>query len=248
MEEFYEKFDSYVHGELGGEELKAFEAALAQNPVLREDLEMYQQVDETLQHHFEHKNKTEQLKGTLSSLNKEFFQQEQEEAKVIQMKPRRNLLKWAVAAAVVISVSVFLPRFISKPAPSYANLIKMPNASFTEMGITEDQEILATAQKAFNDKNYAQVVTTLKPFVESHPENSTTNFYLALAHLETNHFEEAESLLKTLSQGASVYATEAIWYLSLLELKRGNQDQFQTYLKQIPQGSVHYKAARKLIK
>ena len=246
MEKFYEKFDSYLNGELKGEELSAFEAALQENTALQEDLKMYQKVESDLQHHFEFQEKKQQLQSTLSALNKEFFAEEETAPKVVQMKPRRPYLKWAVAAVFLILATFLIPRFLTAPNPTYANLVKMPTASFTEMGVSTDQEILATSEKAFNNKNYPQVIEILKPYVASHPKNATTGFYLALAYLETDHFNEAETLFKKLSAGDSVYATESLWYLALLELKRGNQTQFQEYLKQIPKGSAHYPDAQKL--
>ncbi len=248
MEKFYEKFDSYLNGELQGDELNAFEKALQDNPVLQQDLRMYREVEERLQHHFDFQKKKKPLKDTLTSLNKAFFQEEKKETRVVQMKPGNKYLKWAVAAAVLLMAGFFIPRLFTAPTATYANLIKMPTASFTEMSADADQQILATAEAAFNNKNYTQVVTTLKPYVEGHPNNATTRFYLALAYIETDHFAEANTLLKQLKNGDSAYATESLWYLALLELKRKNNQQFQNYLKQIPKGSGHYEQAKKLLK
>ena len=245
MEKFYEQFDSYVNGELKGDELVAFEEAVKNNDKLMEDLTLYKTMDRTFREHYRNKDKVERLRKTLSSLNADFFEQEGQKAKVVRMQPRNRFLKWAVAAVVILLASFFIPRFFTAPAPSYADLMRMPSASFTEMGVDADQNILAKAEKAFNGKDYNQVINLLKPYVERHPDNVTTAFYLALANMETGHTQEAESALKTLSQGESVYATEAVWYLALLELKRGNEAAFRTYLKRIPEGSQHYEVARR---
>lgn len=248
MEEFYEKFDSYLNGELQGEALSDFEKALQENAELKRDLELYKELDDRLQNHFDFQGKKQQLKGTLSSLNETFFQEDKTTPKVVQMKPRSKYLKWAVAAVILLLASFFIPRFFTPPTPTYANLIKMPKASFTEMGVSADQAILAASEKAFNDKNYNQVIKILKPYATDHPENATTRFYLALANMQTDHLDTAFAQLQALSKGDSVYATESLWYLALLELKRGNSSKFQQYLKQIPKGSDHYEEARKLLK
>ena len=245
MDKIYEKFDSYINGVLEGDELRTFEEALKKDHKLMEYLTLYREADAVLQGHFENKGKRKRLEETLSALNKEYFNEEKQEAKVVKMKPRSKMLKWAVAAVVLLLASFFIPRLFTAPTPSFASLVEMPTASLTEMGVDADQNILAEAEKAFNNKNYSQVIATLKPYVNRHPDNTTTVFYLALANLEADNLQEAEAALKTISQGQSAYASEAIWYLALLELKQGNEEQFRAYLKQIPKGSQHYEVAKR---
>lgn len=246
MEKFYENIEDYLTGSMDAAERKAFEQQLADNPELQEELNLYKEVNSTLAADFQHEEQNAAVKQTLQSMSKEFFSEEQKQAKVVTMQRSQWIKRIAVAAAVVLVV-VFAWPYLFTPAPlQYADLADHGKASFTEMGGGE--ALLPQAEKAFNAGDYATAIQPLQTYIMENDGDTQAWFYLGICLLETDENDRAETLFKQISTLNSAYKTEAVWYLALTALKKGEMDNCKKYLEQIPEASSHYPAAQKALK
>ena len=246
MENFYENIDDYLNGVLSKEDQAAFEKTLEEQPELRAELELYREIESTLAADFQHEQENAAVKATLTSESKAFFAEEKKEAKVITLQRSHWIRSIAVAAAVVLVIVFAWPYLKPSASLQYADLAHHPKASFTEMGGTE--EWLPQAEKAFNAGNYAGAIQPLQTYLLAHDENTQAWFYLGICLLETNEYDKAGTLFQQISTSDTAYKTEAVWYLALTALKKGDTKTCKDYLMQIPEGSGHYAEAQKALK
>lgn len=246
MEKFYEHIEDYLSGNLSEDDKEAFEKALSEKPELREELALYQEIEETLAADAQHEKENAAVRETLTSISKDYFEKEQKEAKVLVIQRSQWMRRIAIAAAVVLVIVFAWPYLKPAGVPQYADLADHPTASFTEMGGTET--LLPQAEKAFNSGDYAAAIQPLQTYLMENDQDTQVWFYLGISLLETGAHDQAETLFKQISTLDSAYKTEAIWYLALTALKKGDMESCKKYLLEIPQGSGHYEAARNVLK
>ena len=246
MEKFYEHIDDYLAGKLPEAERASFEKELADNPELREELNLYKEVEGSLAANFAHEKENNAVAENLKSMSGEFFTEEKKEAKMVTMQRSQWILRIAVAAAVILVVVFAWPYLVSSSPPQYADLANHPQASFTEMGGVED--LLPKAEKAFNEGDYAGAIESFQTYLLEDDQNTQVWFYLGICLLETDQNDSAEMLFKQISTMNSAYKTEAVWYLALTALKVGDIETCTDQLNQIPEGSSHYEEAQKTLK
>ena len=246
MEKFYENIDDYLNGKLPEGEKKAFEKALAAQPELQVELDLYKKVEGSLSTHFSHEKENAALKDSLTSISGDYFSTENKEAKVIPMK-RNRFMQGLIAAAAVALILVFAWPYLFTPAPAqYADLVHHPKASFTEMGASEAN--LEAAEKAFNDGNFQAAIEPLQAYLLAHENSMEAWFYIGICKLETGEEDSAEMLFKQVTTIDSAYKIEARWYLALTYLKKGEIEKCKVELEKIPEGSEHFEAAQKALK
>src|SRR3954471_10027991 len=101
----YNDIARYVEGEMTADERSAFEATLASDASLRQQLALYQEVDTSLQQHFNADEQRQQLQHTMQSMRGEFFGAASTPAKVVSLK---RTLRAAVAVAAILIAVVFV--------------------------------------------------------------------------------------------------------------------------------------------
>lgn len=246
MEKFYENIDDYLNGKLSKVERNAFEKALTAQPELQAELDLYKKIEGSLSTHFSHEKENVTLKDSLKSISGAYFSVENKEAKIIPMK-RKRFMQGLIAAAAVALILVFAwPYLFTSAPPQYADLANHPQASFTEMGASE--ETLAAAEKAFNSGNYQDAIKPLQDYLLSHENSMEAWFYIGICKLETGEEDSAEMLFRQVTTIDSAYKIEATWYLALTYLKKGEIEKCKLELAKIPEGSEHFKAAQKALK
>lgn len=246
MEKFYENIEDYLTGNLSAEDREAFEKALEDQPELKQELALYQEIEGVLAADAQHEKENAAVQETLTSLSKQYFSEEKKEAKVITLQRSQWIRRIAVAAAIVLVIVFAWPYLQPAGVPQYADLADHPTASFTEMGGAET--LLPQAEQAFNSGDFAGAIEPLQTYLLDNDGNTQAWFYLGISLLETGAHDQAETLFKQISTLDSAYKTEAVWYLALTALKKGELDNCKKYLEQIPEGSSHYQEAQDALK
>lgn len=235
-EEAYNSFESYLNNEMSTEERLDFESKLQDDSQFRESFELYKETSAFLEHKFS--AETQDFKKNLASVSKDYFSEEEEEAKVISFKP----WYYAVAASVVILLGTWI--FMKGPSPEYGDYDQHENASFVERG--DADENLKNAQDFFNKKEYGKAVVSFQKIQSL--DNPEHQYFYAIALIETDNYVKAEMLLNEIQHGTSVYKNKAIWYSALSELKQKNMEECKSLLRQIPEDSEDYDKAQELLK
>ena len=234
-EEVYIGFESYLNNEMPTEEKTQFENRLKTDSEFNKSFTLYKETTQFLDIKFS--KETVDFKQNLQSISKEYFaENQQEKSKVIAFKP----WYYAVAACLVIGLGIFT---FTHNDPQYGDYNQHENAYFIERG---DEDInLINAQDFFNTKEYKNAVTVFEKVADlNKPE---LQYFYAIALIETNKYQKAEALLKSIQQGTSSYREKAVWYLALSNLKQEKLEDCKTLLKQIPSDAEDYEKAQHLL-
>lgn len=254
MKYTYEDIARYADGLMEGEELQAFEAALAADPALQQQLALYREVDASLQQQFGRDEQREQLQGTLQQMRQEFFgastvaeqppvqQPAQRTAKVV---PFKRYLGVAVAVAAVLVIGLF----VWNPfAPDlYTKYAATQMVAQVERGSHVDS-VLQNATLAFNNKEFTEAAVLLAEVLQTQPDNSYALFYFGVALMQSNQVPRSRAVFEQLVKGESAFKYEATFYEALSYLKEGDKDAAKDWLEKIPADAPNYTKAQELMR
>ncbi len=237
-EDIYITFEEYLSNQMSEEDRKKFEEQLALDPEMSNKLQIYVRWTEFLEGNFS--KETEAFKTNLKSISKEHFSKTTHfgKPKVIPL-----FSKWfAVAASVVLFCSIWF--FMQSNEPNYVEYNQHEKAYFTAR--SEGVAILKEAQDAFNTQAYESAVGYFEQIPQAN-RNEEINLYYAIALLEVNKFEQAETLLQAIKSGNSVYKEKAIWYLGLSKLKQKDYSSCKQLLEVLPESADDYNKAQEIL-
>ena len=236
----YNDIARYVEGEMTADERSAFEATLASDASLRQQLALYQDVDTSLQQHFNVDEQRQQLQHTMQSLRGEFFGAVSKPAKVVSLK---RTLRAAVAVAAILIAVVF----VWQPwKPSLFNKYGVTSMATTERGNNTDV-LLQQAVTAFNKKDYSSAASLLQQVKQQDTANSYVNFYYGVALLKSDRIPEARLVFDQLYAGQSAFTFEAAFFQALGYLAEKNNTACKEWLQKIPADAANYEKAQELL-
>src|SRR5258705_9436236 len=99
--EWFEKIELYLAGELKGEELALFEKQLKDDDQLRQQVDLYKTIESEMKQRTSGSKEEADLKKSLSDLGKKYFARETT-AKIIPIHQKRKWLYVAAAAVLLI--------------------------------------------------------------------------------------------------------------------------------------------------
>lgn len=231
----------YAEGDMPADERSAFEAALASDEALQQQLNLYREVHGSLQQHFSADEQRDQLQGTLQSLRGEFFNEASQPGKLVSMK---RWLVGAVAVAAVLIAVVFVWQFQQPNLFEKYAATTMPEPA--ERG-EQTRDTLQGAVAAFNKKDYLSAAGVLAHVKQHDTDNSFVNFYYGVSLLQTNRITQAREIFNHLWVGQSAFKFDAAFYQALTYLKEGNKPLCKEWLLKIPADAANYNKAQELL-
>ena len=238
-----DKIDAYLNDVLSAVERAKFEQELADDPALRREFDLVQDMlggvelagDEALK---------AQIGAAHSELGEEGFFTKPE-ARIVEMQPARRGL-WrilAVAASVLVLVTMGIVWWVKQQSSPAQQVITQYYAAETTklstviddtaapglgQGDRERRTSLTTALKMYQNKAFGEAEKALAAHQQGYPQDTIAQFYLALSHIELAHFEQAVALLRPITPAtltadarpgqasqAIDFQYETTWYLAL---------------------------------
>lgn len=234
-------FEDYISQSLGQSEKEAFEKRLEEDAEFREAYDLYKETSAFLEHKFLDTTERDAFKENLSKISRA----SSDDTKVTSKKIRLlHPWKLAVAASIVVIVGFFYAQWFTTPV--YQDFADYPHISLTVRG--DSSQLKAEAEKAFNTQNYKEAIPLFKTLLETEPENTEIQLYLAVALVEQDAFAEADTLFNELINEPSAYLNQARWYAALSKLKQQKFKESEAILRLIPQEAEEYPQAQKLLK
>ena len=243
VDQDYILFENYLLGDLSEDEKKTFETRIEKDSKFKESFNTYKELSSYLEHTFENEDVSKTFKENLQKISKAYFEKNEVAEKIKGSTKTYLFYKHVIAACVVLFFGIFMFNQFSNP--SYADFAHYDTISLTVRG--EQDVLLKTAEKAFNNKDFAKAEGAFSKLLKIDKENSELKLYSAIANIELSHFETADALLSNLQEGQSVYKNKATWYLALSKLKQKDYAACLNILKTIPEDADNYKQAKNLI-
>jgi TolA-binding protein len=235
--ETYLEFDNYIDNQMSETERNRFENKLINDNELNEAFLNYKETSSFLAHKFS--KETIDFKENLKAISATHFREsETKNAKVIAFKP------WYYAMAASVAVLIGIWMFNATTPPNFNEYNQFEEANFVERGSVTTT--LKNAQKAFNEKEYKKAIPLFEKIMnkKSTPE---IEYYYAIALLQENDYQTSETVLNNLQFGKSIYASKAIWWLALSNLKQNKIKECKAYLKIVPKDAEDYEKAQELL-
>lgn len=242
-EQDYMQFEAYLSGDLSKEDLLAFNMRLESDPDFNKSFEIFKDLSSNLEHQIANEREIFDFKANLDVISSQHFNAIHDEELVIKPSPKSNFYKYAMAASVVILLGFFV--FNQFGGHSYEDYNNFDPISLTVRSSNDSN--FNIAEQSFNTQNYEAAIDAFNTILEVDFSNLEIQLYKSMALVETNQFEEAQTLLIKLAQGQSAYQSKAKWILALNYLKQDKESECVKVLKTIPQDAEDYKIAQELL-
>ena len=249
MKEFdYDMISRYLDGAMNEEEVKAFEEQMQGDTDLKNEVDLYRDVNETLQMQLHPGENEVALRNTLEGMRSQYFAKE-----VISERPKGRIIsmsrtRWVAALAAVfigiVMLTIWSPWKKEGLYQQYAS-IQMPGA--TERG-TRGDSILKQATEDFNNKKFAAAIPSFESILKNDPQNSFVNYYYAIALLENGQTQQSRDQFTQLFNGNSLFRYDAAFYMALSYLKEKDNANCKIWLNEIPADAGLYGRAQELLK
>ena len=234
MEEYSEKIQDYIEGQLVGNDLVQFEAQLAVDAELRNLLALQKEVYEILAKRIV--SPEMELRDTFSAAENSL----RYGSTSIQQAKIKRFIPYIAAACILFIASLF---FFN----SANTLYDLPlMRSEVVRGQAHDM-VYEDAVKAVNAGNYPDARLKLESLLAMTPSNEQYTYYIGLTYVGQEDWQQAKQVLNPLAKGESVFAEEASYYLAISYYRTGNKEDAVRLLKQIPMDSTLGKRAEKLV-
>ncbi|NGX82874.1 tetratricopeptide repeat protein [Aequorivita sp. KMM 9714] len=241
--EAHELFVAYLENELSSSEREIFERKLNEDSKFEAEFLEFKNIYVILENKLspERASVLETIKQANSNFNYKPLKvtTEKTEKKVIKFKP----WKYGIAASILLAIGIFIFNNFSKP--TYSDFATQETISLTVR--SDVDETSKNAELSFNSADYAKALIHFNELLEVEPNNLQLQYYKAVALVELSEYDEADSLLKKISESNSVYASKAKWINALSYLKQKRYKETKKVANSITSSDPEYQKAQKLL-
>ncbi len=236
-----DRIDRYLNGQMEAEEKKIFDAELAADTQLAEELALQCDMVDFLRR----KDRRSLLQNELKDIGSDYFKTAQEPAKVVQI-PRRRL-RWVMAASAAAVIALLIVWQFLLPSNFYNQYAEYAPLALSEKSATTTVD-WSTTESAFNSGNYKTAETQLTQYFVEHPNDQLANLYLGICKMELNKLEEARQIFQSFTNADVSLKDYANWYLALSYLKAGDEANCRKILQRTTSASSLYGKVQALLK
>ena len=244
----YETIERFLSGELEGEELRVFEARLANEEGLREEVELHRGLKEAVGD-----AKTMDFLQAVQNAENDYFGGESSSEDDIPPAngPKPVLSIWrqsySIAAVILLLLvvgGVFFIQQLNKnsSADLYQEYFTVYDAPGEWRG--NDPVLNAELQSAFeayNARNYEAALKSFQSIEKKDSNNVSARFYLSMCALATGDESMAITRLESLSSlSGHPYRSQSRWYLALAYLQQEQIEPARKLLETLAKGSGKY--------
>ena len=231
--DFHKQIEAFLTGQMSDVEKTDFEKQIEENPILKKEVEIYQEIDiafdegdwSTIPYKPDHKKLKEYEAQLKTSHSIELSQKINEVEHIYFNKEKstkaRFYLRYGWAALLIMSLGVVIYLFLLNSSDttsdlyaSYKHWDNLP--SLTKR--SEDND-LSKAQKLFLQGDYQNALNIFRVYQSQSKNNYQVLFYIGAIQLELDQNESAIATFTEIANGNSLDSDKARWYLALAFLK-----------------------------
>jgi tetratricopeptide (TPR) repeat protein len=234
--------EQYRFGSMNESERSKFEQELIENPKLRHEFQLDNEIDESM--------KQEDIIDLCRKLN---FVMNEEKTRIIIPVRKSIHSHWYIVAASITFLILLSGAFqLIKP-------VKYTNNNLFEMYYTSENAHNLTrsagnnndeAMTKYREGDFNSALVLFNEILDKDPGNMYIRYYTGLACIEANLNEKAISEFKyIIDQKNNLFVENAQWYLALSYLKNAQSKEAKNLLVQISNSSnSHNKEASQILK
>jgi tetratricopeptide (TPR) repeat protein len=226
-------FDQYLNGELNSTDKNSFESRLANEEDFAKAFNFHKETISAIENHFDL-----ELKASLQHLEKKIT----ESGKTQRWFNNPSILGIA-AAVIVLIVSVFIflrqsqndQQIFTTYYKSYPNIIS-PSSRGNEIQVS-------LAFQYYDAGNYEMAIRELNKILARDSSDLGIRFYIAQSAIALDQLETAKDHLAFILSFPTeqTYLAPSIWYLALIEIKKGNKKEATLLLDRLIENHPDYK-------
>jgi hypothetical protein len=239
----YEEIEKYLHKGLDENEQQSFEQALAADPALAAEVELYRQTELQLLAKANADAGEPQLKEQLSALSKEYFNKKAP-APVVRINKRKRLYYYIGGAAAALLAILLVQPLLTTQKPVEELYAVNAEKIYKFSGARGGSNTSGNAVYLFDTKKYKEALAILEPIPT---KDTDTLLAKAVCYLETGNSGKALEIYNGMI-ASQTQAEKATLYKAMLYLKQGDKTACRNTLKLIPEGSDYYANAASLLK
>lgn len=238
MGNFDNMIQDYIDGLLDAQKRKRFEEQLKSDKSLRAEVEMQKYLKEVIAERTS--PEANQLKSTIIDTQENYRSSTKR-----GIAERRRYYLWVSIAAACLLLVIFNPF----KSDSISDLYNVPvmHSEVVRGGGTEGDSY-EKAKSLYDQKLFKEARTHLDRLISIDHDNVQYIYYRALTFYGEEDWDNAVSALKPISQGNSVFAEEAIYYLAICQYRLGNKEDALHTVHRITRDSDKYSDAKLLIR
>ena len=255
--DYKEIFDRYLDGRLSGEELRAFEKSLREDPELADELDQYKKLQSTSEKLISVESADQQAKADIDDYKQKDIARDidmQNFKRTLDQADRRRIspLWYAAAVALVGAITIafiLLLKGQTEMPVIYAKYYEPYHQSEKIFEITRSNDDLYFAVQLFESGDYSRASVLFKQLADSSGFTPYSHFYSGLIYIHQEKWELAvEAFNLVIASGDSDILSDARWYLGLCYLRVQNGPAAREQFEFLSEAKNEYsKRARKII-
>ncbi len=234
MENYFDKIQDYLDGELSADELREFEKELRANAELQKETAIRREMQSIITQRLKAEQGVRALRQTLKA------------AAAAHGKPSARVITFrraviGLAAAAVLILAVVMSGVFSNTSTD------LPVMEATVSRGVDTDSLYNSASKAYNGKDYAAAALLLEQVVSADTQSSAARYYLGLSYVGNKAWGPAVTHLIKVASGNSVYAGDAAYFAAVCYEKMDNKTAAKEQAAKVPSSSSYYKKAQTLL-
>lgn len=240
-----EIIEGYIYQELSDEQITAFEAKLAENNNLSNEIELIKGIDFALNEDdvIKLRNNLQQISLNAQSIMKT------EQSFITKFKKNRIIIS-AIAASLLIILAI---TSLMPGKSSHNELYQKFYSTYQTSGINRSSELsadktMAIALVNFDNRQYDTSINLLKKVIDTDQNNMVGHFYYGMALQETKKYQDAIAQYQTvIKNNNNLFIDQAYWYIGLCYLKTNENKKAYNFFKNIADKNGFYSSSAQII-
>jgi len=241
--------EKYLDGTLKGEKLKAFIHRLKNDTELQEFVALHREVNDSIREEdisrFKNKLNKAYLMFRRSESRGEKESMQEIKSSHWKLSVRKRMLLVAAGLTLIIIVSVLFYKLRDKESTCdklYTMYYHPYVSDITVRSETFEVDETGNSILLYNRGKYKEAYDNFIHLVDANSEYYLAQFYLGLACMELNKFDEAIMQFKNVLENyENPYIYHSQWYLALCYLKTNSKQEAEAILEAIISADTYYR-------
>ena len=233
-----EEIEGYLYNELSEDQIASFEAELATNQELSNEISLIRNIDLALK-----ENDVMNLRSKIQHIAGEIASEKQTERSFIGQFKARKIVFASVAASLILLLGI--AGLVSRQS-SHDELYQKYYTAYQTTGInrsaslTTDQALSEALQK-FDNQDYENALNLLQQVVSRDQNNMVGHFYAGQSLQETGKYQNAIRQYETVKTNKdNLFVEQADWYIGLCYLQTNEDKKAFNQFKEIAKKEGFY--------